>query len=149
MLDNLPARPVAWLLRRIAFPLGRWRRASSDRLGHLCAALLIAPSATRDRLTSGIYVSKNAQDATGRIEAAFAAAVERDTWDEKLRAALGKGARAALAHPEEAVKAKVLTREQADALARANAIIRDAINVDDFAPEELTPRQSMTPAAAA
>ena len=37
----------------------------------------------------------------------------------------------------------------AASLARANAIIRDAINVDDFAPEELTPRQSMTPAAAA
>ena len=71
--------------------------------------------ATRNRLTAGIYVSANPTDATGRIEAAFAAAVERDAMDEKLRAALGKGARAALANPDLGVKANMLTRaEQAE-----------------------------------
>jgi acyl-CoA dehydrogenase len=149
VLNNLPARPVAWLLRLIAFPLGRWRRAPSDRLVHRCASLLIAPSAARNRLTSGIFVSQNPQDATGRIEAAFAAAVERDAMDEKLRAALGKGARAALAQPELGVKAGVLTPEQAESLKRANAIIRDAIDVDDFAPEELTGVKTSPGASAA
>ncbi len=138
VLANLPARPVAWLLRLIAFPLGRWRRAPSDKLVHRCAALLIAPSATRNRLTAGIFISTNPTDATGRIEAAFAAAVERDAIDEKLRAAMGKGARNALTHPELGVQAGVLTPAQAEALKQANAIIRDAIDVDDFAPEELT-----------
>ena len=138
VLDNLPMRPVAWLLRIVAFPLGRWRRPPSDRLGHVCAALLMSPSDVRNRLTGGIFVSRNAADATGRIEQAFAAAVERDAIDDQLRAALGKSARSALAHPDDAVKSGFLTREQADTLVRTTAIIREAIDVDDFAPEELT-----------
>src|SRR5579872_2757160 len=31
VLANLPVRPVAWLLRAIAFPLGRRRRPAPDR----------------------------------------------------------------------------------------------------------------------
>ena len=38
VLSNLPNRPVAWLLRLVAFPLGRFRRLPSDRLTHACAA---------------------------------------------------------------------------------------------------------------
>ncbi len=151
VLNNLPFRPAAWLLRIVAFPLGRWRRVPADRLAHACATLLLEPGQTRDRLTGGIFWSKNPNDATGRMEAAFTAAVERDHFDDRLRASLGKGARAALADPELAVRHNALTRAEADTLIRANAIIRDAIDVDDFAPEELTAGASASdrPAAAA
>jgi acyl-CoA dehydrogenase len=48
---NFPNRPVAWMLRFLLLPLGPRRRGPSDRLTDACAELLLAPSATRDRLT--------------------------------------------------------------------------------------------------
>jgi acyl-CoA dehydrogenase len=150
VLVNLPARPVAWLLRGIAFPLGRHRRPPSDRLTHACAALILSATETRERLTDGIYVSRLPSDPTGRMEAAFAAAIERDAIEDKIRAA-GLVGRKALADLPRLVRENIISQAEADALTRANAIIRDAIDVDDFAPSELTGRatSSMHSAAAA
>ena len=47
---NFPNRLVAGLLRFIIQPLGPRRRGPSDSLTRACAALLLEPSATRDRL---------------------------------------------------------------------------------------------------
>jgi len=145
VLSNLPNRPVAWLLRRIALPLGRRRRPPHDRLAHQLAALLLSPSETRDRLTAGIYVNHAPSDATGRMEIAFAAAVQRDAIEEKIRKA-GHAGRKALADLEALVKGKVITQAEADALTTANAIVREAIDVDDFAPSELESRETAHPA---
>ena len=136
VLKNLPARPVAWLLRLIAFPLGRHRRPPSDRLTRDVARLLLSPSEARDRLTKGIYLSRSETDATGRMEHAFLAAVERDRIEEKIRAV--KQGRKALADLPALVEENVITEAEAAALVDANAIVRDVIDVDDFAPEELT-----------
>ena len=143
VLSNLPNRPVAWLLRLIAFPLGRYRRPPSDRLTHACAALILSATETRERLTDGIYINRSPTDSTGRMEAAFAAAIERDAIEEKIRAA-GHAGRKALADLARLVRENVITQGEADALTRANAIVRDAIDVDDFAPAELTGRETST-----
>ena len=140
-LLNLPMRPVAWFLRLIAFPWGRHKRPPSDKLVHACAALLLSPSETRERLTKGIYLSRDATDATGRMEAAFAAAVERDAIEDKIRKS-GRAGRKALADLVGLVKEGVISQAEADALTRANAVVRDAIDVDDFAPSELTGRET-------
>ena len=44
-------------MRRVVFPLGRPYVVPSDKLGHDVAKLLIEPSATRDRLTAGMYLA--------------------------------------------------------------------------------------------
>jgi acyl-CoA dehydrogenase len=137
VLANLPARPVAWLLRLAAFPLGRRKRPPSDKLVHRCAALLLNPSDTRERLTEGIYINRRPDDATGRMETAFAASVERDAIEDKVKAA-GLAGRKALADLANLVQTGIISQAESDALARANAIIREAIDVDDFAPAELT-----------
>jgi acyl-CoA dehydrogenase len=143
VLTNLPMRPAAWLLRIVAFPLGRHRRLPSDRLTHACAKLILSATPTRERLTDGIYLSRSATDPTGRMEVAFAAAIERDAIEEKIRAA-GHAGRKALADLPRLVRENVITQGEADALNRANAIVRDAIDVDDFTPAELTGRASST-----
>jgi acyl-CoA dehydrogenase len=148
VLSNLPNRPVAWLLRLVSFPLGRWRRLPSDRLTHACAKLILSATETRERLTDGIYVNHNPSDATGRMEVAFAAAIERDAIEEKIRAA-GQTGRKALADLPRLVRENIITQTEADALMRANAIVREAIDVDDFAPSELTGRMSSTVHSAA
>jgi len=143
VLRNLPMRPVAWLLRVIAFPFGRHHRAPSIWLTRDVARLLLSPSETRDRLTRGIYLSTNAADATGRMERAFQAAVERDRIEENIRKV--KPGRKALADLTALVNERVITEEEAAALAAANAIVREVIDVDDFAPEELTQRSASPP----
>ena len=140
VLKNLPARPVAWLLRLIAFPLGRHHRPPSDRLSRDVARLLLSPSETRDRLTKGIYLSTSETDATGRMEHAFLAAVERDRLEEKIRGV--RSGRKALADLPALVQDGIITEAEATALVDANAIVRDVIDVDDFAPEELTQRSA-------
>ncbi len=141
VLANLPMRPVAWFLRLIAFPLGRRKRPPTDRLTRACAAILLAPSDARDRLTSGMYISHKPDDATGRIEAALVAAVARDRIEDKIRAALGHKTPAD-ADYDKLVAAKVITQEEASALGWAKKLIADAIAVDDFAHDELARAQA-------
>jgi acyl-CoA dehydrogenase len=134
VLANLPIRWAAWLLRAIAFPLGRHRRPPKHKLVHACASLILSPGVARERLTAGIYVDSKPDDATGRLEHALSAAVERDAIEEKIKAARG---RKGLADPEGALRDGVITQSEADALIRAKAVMRDAIEVDDFAAAEL------------
>ena len=148
VLSNLPNRPAAWLLRLVSFPLGRRRRLPSDRLTHACAKLILSATETRERLTDGIYINRNPADATGRMEVAFAAAIERDAIEDKIRAS-GQTGRKALSDLPRLVRENVITQTEADALMRANAIVREAIDVDDFAPSELTGRLGSTVHAAA
>src|SRR5436309_6806485 len=59
VISNCPNRTIAALMRRVVFPLGRPYVIPSDKLGHEVARLLIEPSATRERLTGGAYVSRD------------------------------------------------------------------------------------------
>lgn len=56
VLANFPSKPAAWLLARIIFSPGRPYVVPSDALGREVAKCLIAPYATRDRLTAGMYL---------------------------------------------------------------------------------------------
>ena len=74
-------------------------------------------------------------DAVGRMETAFKAAIERDAIEDKIKAH-GKSGRKALADLAGLVREGIISQAEADALNRANAIVREAIDVDDFAPAE-------------
>ena len=144
VLIDLPNRPVAWLLRIVAFPLGRRRRPPNRRLIQSCANLLLVPSDTRERLTAGIYRSGDTNDPTGLMEAAFEAAIKRDAIEAKLKAA-GKSGRNALAELDRLVAEGSLTETEAATLDEANALVARAIAVDDFAPQELSRERRADP----
>jgi acyl-CoA dehydrogenase len=141
VLRELPNRPVAWLLRIVAFPWGRWRRPPKQRLMRSAAAIILGDGEARQRLTAGIYVSKDEGDPIGLMEEAFAAALVRDTIEDKLRSAGFQG-RKALSDLDALVAGGTLSQTEADALKRANALIYRAIMVDDFAPEDLVRKPS-------
>ena len=132
---NFPNRPVAWLLRLATFPLGIRPSAPSDRLGHRVASLLMAPSATRDRLTEGIFVPTDIDDPLGRIEDALPKVIAAEAVEKKLRAAQRKGkivvgdeSRLMAA----AVAAGIITTQEAETVEQANAARSEVIRVDDF-----------------
>ena len=135
VISNYPSRLVGWFLRWVIFPLGRPYVVPSDRLGHSVASLLIAPSATRDRLTAGIYLPKDESEVIGCLEAALKAALGAEGAEQKIRVAQKDG-RLAPAGAEElaeaALAAGIISAQDRALLERATQLRNAVIRVDDF-----------------
>lgn len=135
VVSNFPSKFVSTFLRRMIFPLGRPYVVPSDRLGAQVADLLIAPSATRDRLTAGMYLPRDEQDAVGVIELALEATLQAEPVHAKLRAAQKAGkleARSAQELESQALAHGVVTSAEHALLVRARELTAEVIKVDDF-----------------
>ena len=136
VISNFPNRFIATVLRRMIFPLGRPYVVPSDKLGHKVAALLIAPSETRERLTRNTFVDRgNEEDPVGVLELALEAAVASEAIEAKLRAAQKAGKLTARAPDQLIAQAQasgVISREEAGLLARRDELRAKVIRVDDF-----------------
>jgi acyl-CoA dehydrogenase len=135
LLKNFPNRAVAWLLRRLVFPLGRPYGGPSDRLGHACAELLLAPSEARDRLTRGLFVPTEADQPLARLEKALALLTALEPVEKKVREALKNGDLAAKNESDLMARAhamQVISDAEYAQWVEANAARREAVAVDDF-----------------
>ncbi|WP_172196768.1 MULTISPECIES: acyl-CoA dehydrogenase [unclassified Niveibacterium] len=136
VISNFPNRFLSMVLRRLIFPLGRPYVVPSDKLGHKVASLLIAPSETRDRLVAGSFVDRgNEEDPVGVLELALEATVKADAVEAKLRAAQKAGKLNARQPAELLAQAQatgVISREEAELLARRDVLRAKVIRVDDF-----------------
>jgi acyl-CoA dehydrogenase len=136
ILRNFPARILGQLLRLVVFPLGRRFRYPNDALAYRVASLLLEPSETRDRLTSGIYITEDPSQPTGRVEYALRKVLAAEPVERALRQ---RTATEPLYLDHDAwladlVKQQVISQEEADRLREAREATRAAIDVDDFAP---------------
>ncbi|SJM96354.1 acyl-CoA dehydrogenase [Crenothrix polyspora] len=141
---KLPLRPVAWLLRGLMFPLGKPCSPPSDRLIHQTASVLLSESASRDRLTLGIYINNHPEDATGRIEVAFKAVLAAAPVEAKLRNAqkLKQLPKAALTQIIDEARVKsIINQAEYELFINAEAARFAAISVDDFSAEQLNAKQ--------
>lgn len=127
---NLPNRFVATLLRLMLQPFGARDTGPTDANVHQCAQMILEPSATRERLTAGLY---HVDDDRGlaRLEKAFALVAAADAIDRRMRAARIRDWR-------EAVKRGVITASEGERIRVADEAVARVIEVDDFAPEQLS-----------
>ena len=134
ILRNFPSRPLAWLLRLAVLPLGRPYAPPSDRLGHQLAKLLLEPSDARDRLSRNAFTSDDPRDPVGRLENALKQTLKSEPVEEKLQQGLKKRLTPAnyLGLVDEAASKKVLSPTEAQLLRDTHAVVRDAIDVDEF-----------------
>jgi len=135
VISNFPNRIVAFVLRRMVFPLGRPYMVPSDQAGHEVARLLIEPSATRDRLTAGIYLPHGESDAIGAIELALAATLAAEAVEAKVRAAIKAGTLVTQAgedRPAAALAAAIITADELALVRRAAHLAEIVVRVDDF-----------------
>jgi acyl-CoA dehydrogenase len=138
VISNFPNRFIAAMLRLLVFPLGRPYVVCSDQLGHSVAKLLIEPSATRDRLTAGMFISSSEDNAVGAIELALAATLAADPVEAKIREAIKSGRMSVEAREDRVAAAHaggIITAEEAAALRRAQRLVDKVIRVDDFPPD--------------
>jgi acyl-CoA dehydrogenase len=131
ILANLPNRPVAVILKFVVQPFGASVLGPSDRVVHECAQLVLEPSAVRDRLTPDL---SHVDDDGGvaRLEKAFLLVTAAEEISKRMRAAH-------LHDWQEAVKRGVITQAEGEQLAAAHEAVAKVIEVDDFAPEALSP----------
>jgi acyl-CoA dehydrogenase len=115
-------------------PFGlRWR-GPSDRLTQACAEILLAPSPARERLTVDIFHSTG-DDGVARLERAFARVVATEPIRDRMH-------HAHVRDVDDARRQGLITEAEASELRAAADAVDAAIAVDDFAPEELAPRQA-------
>lgn len=137
ILLNFPSRPLGLLLRFMVFPLGRQRRQPSDRQSHEVARLLLHPSDSLERLSAGLFISRNRHDATGSLENAFRLVAEAKPLSRRLKEAVAAG-HLAEATADAGLKAGILSTAEAQLMREAAVAVRDVINVDDFSNEEMS-----------
>ncbi|MSQ19156.1 MAG: acyl-CoA dehydrogenase [Betaproteobacteria bacterium] len=134
VVSNYPSRIIAAMLRFLIYPTGRPYSVPSDQLGHDVARLLIAPSATRDRLTAGCYVPSGTNDIIGTMKIALAGAVEVEAIESRIKAARRDG-RLGPADDlyRSAVAAGVITAEDVERIKSFHRLREEVIRVDHFA----------------
>jgi len=135
LLKNFPNRPVAWLLRRLVLPLGKSFAGPTDQLGHQCADLLLSPSETRDRLTQGLYMPTEPDQALASLEHALELQIALVPLEKKVRVAVKNGE--LLPAPEaelwqQAANKKVISDDEFAQWQAADAARLEAISVDEF-----------------
>ena len=131
VIANLPNRFVGVILKILIQPLGANPLGPSDDVVHRCAQLVLAPSAARDRLTAGLYHA-NDDGPLARLERAFLLVTANEPIEKKMHAAK-------IRDWSDAVKKGVITAEEGEKIKAAHDAVALVIEVDDFAPEALSP----------
>jgi len=123
IFENLPWPVAAWLLRVLTFPVvmpyGREFAPPRDPLGHDVVRLMMTPGPSRNRLTRGVFISSDENDALRTLESALAAAIAAEPVESKLRAAQQAGriaGRYADQIAAEGFRYGVITQEESDLL---------------------------------
>lgn len=133
ILANLPNRFVAIMLKFMIQPLGAQARGPSDKVIHACAQLVLEPSVARDRLTQGLsHVDDDGGPA--RLEKAFLLVTAAEDVFKRMHAARLRDADAA-------VRQGTITQVEAEQYKAAQEAVARVIEVDDFAPEALSPHE--------
>lgn len=138
LIRNFPNRIAAHALRWIGFLPERRFAPPGDELDHRVASLLLQPSAVRERLTAGVFIPSDPDEPVAQLEQALRAAIRVEPVYGRIFAA-ARQQRIAGRTPDElasrAYEAGIITREDLDAIARAKALRRAVIMVDDFPPD--------------
>jgi acyl-CoA dehydrogenase len=119
------------ILKFLIQPLGANPLGPSDKVVHRCAQLILEPGAVRDRLTEGLYHPTD-DGPLARLERAFLLVTANAAIEKKMHAARVRDW-------SEAVKKGVITADEGAKLKAAHDAVSLVIEVDDFAPEALSP----------
>ena len=143
VLDNLPNRPAAWVLRALCFPWGRGATQLPDRLSSRLARAALDEAALRDGLSADVHRPPAGEPGLGQLEAAREAVRTAEPLERTLREAQKSGRLAAgppgesrTALLQRAAGAGVLAAPECAAIAAADRLREQAVAVEAFEPGE-------------
>jgi len=141
-LRNFPNRPLAAFMRLLIFPRGLTYFPPSDRLGRDIVDLIMNPTAARERLTRYIYKTQQAHNPLGLLQEALILSTMAEPLEKRIRVEGVKTGRVTAldltGQITQALHLGLLTEAEAAVLRDYDAKVSHLINVDDFAPHELT-----------
>ncbi len=134
IMKNLPFGIIGKFCNIIIFPLTKPYQQPDDQLGHDVARLTLTPSETLSRLTAGIFVSDDHDDATGRISNALDHVLATEDIEHELHNAYKTGQlkNRGYAAYDEAKDKKLISDNEYKRLKETQAAIHNAIKVDEF-----------------
>jgi acyl-CoA dehydrogenase len=148
-LRNFPNRFLAGFMRFFIFPRGRTYSAPSDPLGQRIVDTILHTSATRDRITNGVYRTVEPNNPLGLLHEALVLADTAEPLEKRVRVdGVKTGKVTALDLPgqiQQALAAGILSETEAAVLRDYDRRVMDIVNVDDFASEDLA-AMSLPPA---
>lgn len=135
LLQNFPNQLLGKALRLAIFPLGRRVAPPTHKLERKVAKVVTTPSLSRDRMTAGIYLPKQADEPLAIMEQGLSHVVAADVLEQKIRQAKKDGTLTASSPGElvkEAVEKNILSKDDAAFLEQTEVLRRKIIEVDDF-----------------
>jgi acyl-CoA dehydrogenase len=138
VLENLPNRPAAWLLRPLIFPFGARFRPPNDAVGGAVAREMLEDREARLHLTTDIYIPPQDEPGLGRIEHALDHAVAALAVETKIRDAVRAGRLDRAPGDvllEHALAEGIITKEERQTVLDADEVRNEVIQVDSFGPE--------------
>lgn len=147
IFENIKVPGLTWFFKG---PVSWWTRLNSldgevsDQLSHQVAALIQEDSEQRDRLTQGIYLSKDPEDPLARLDNTFKMVKKAEGVERKIRKAIKAKTLPRKRIPQimdEALQKSVITQDEYDSLKKAQDMRNDAIQVDSFTQERYLARK--------
>ena len=135
LFRNLPFPPLAWILKILVFPTGLPYGKPCDHLGHVAARTLLANSGVRDRLTEGIFISRNPEEKISQLEQALEQVEQVERLEGTLRGALKSGLISGSSLEslrEQAVTEGIISAHERDQLENMEQLRSAVIRVDAF-----------------
>ena len=130
--QNFPSRPLGFLIRVLAFPLGQSMRYPSDKLEHQLARLMTENNRYRDTLVKSVYLSGDPTQPVDRMENALQLLLKNAPLYKKISDLKRYRSTQLFDKLAEKVTAGVLTQEEMDALVAVEKARWDAMQVDEF-----------------
>ncbi len=150
ILREIKVPGISWMFRLV----GVWSRLNpigvypGDAVGHKVAQAMQTPGESRNRVTHGIYLTENPEDALGRYEYAFRLINEASPAYSKMHKAAKLREIPKSSVPEnlsQALQKGILSPEEAEQIKRAEAARNAAIQVDEFTLDEYLYHLPQTP----
>jgi acyl-CoA dehydrogenase len=136
LFSNFPPKWLGKILRLCIFPWGTAYRKPKDDLAHQLVSSMLTPCELRDRLTRYCFIGHDKDDATKRIEHAFMLRAELDPILKKFNLAVRSGQISQFQYDQDkwhsAIRAGILTEEEARALREFDALEKEVIKVNEF-----------------
>ncbi|MBO9668050.1 MAG: acyl-CoA dehydrogenase [Bdellovibrio sp.] len=142
IFDNLKIPGLRWFFKGW---IGAWSRINSigsqasDGWTHAIASEMMKEGGLRDRLTQGIYLPQERDQALGRLDYAFSVSLRADAAEKKIKKAIREKVlpkQKTNTLIDEAASKNIITSDEAKLLKEADAVRYDAILVDDFNEEQ-------------
>ncbi len=144
-LENFPNKILGKILKFSLFPYGLPYKQPSDTLEHKISQNLLSDGEVRKLFKSMCYVPDDIKDPMGRVEIAFEASLKASPIKTKIITAIKKHQLPKASIEKVAAKALelgIITKSELEHLEYTFKLTNDVIQVDEFGPFELGPKNA-------